>query len=155
MEFHDYITMRFSEDILNLSQIIVPDVRSNQWTRSWKKYFIELVYLRGYVMLYPNFPQQISFSTNHLEVGSHVKIRSMEKRESFSVPLMKLGGGTGAREVDLLDLPNETLPDWTSLPVLNLTGVPTTLDLLEEAGMHKYFELGLCGDLSDSGESKC
>ncbi|KAJ3923059.1 hypothetical protein F5877DRAFT_63555 [Lentinula edodes] len=155
MEFHDYITMRFSEDILNLSQIIVPDVRSNQWTRSWKKYFIELVYLRGYVMLYPNFPQQISFSTNHLEVGSHVKIRSMEKRESFSVPLMKLGGGTAAREVDLLDLPNKTLPDWTSLPVLNLTGVPTTLDALAEAGVRKYFELGLCGDLSDSGESKC
>ncbi|KAJ3825885.1 hypothetical protein F5880DRAFT_175287 [Lentinula raphanica] len=149
MEFHDFLAMRFSEDALNLTQVIVPNVRSNQWTRSWKKYFIELVYLRGYVMLYPNYPQHVSLSTNHLEVGSHVKIRSMEKRESFSVPLMKLGDGTGAREVDLLDLPNRSLPPWTSLPVFNLTGVPTTLDLLKETGMLRYLELGFCSDAVD------
>ncbi|KAJ3731790.1 glycosyltransferase 2 [Lentinula guzmanii] len=151
MEFHDFLALRFSEDVFNLSQIIVPNVRSNQWTRSWKKYFIELVYLRGYVMLYPNFPQHVSLSTNHLEVGSHVKIRSMEKRESFSVPLMKLGDAAGAREVDLLDLPNRSLPPLASLPVLNLTGVPTTLDMLKETGMLRYLELGLCGDFAVSG----
>ncbi|KAJ4473766.1 hypothetical protein J3R30DRAFT_724891 [Lentinula aciculospora] len=155
MEFHDYLALRFSENVFNLSQTIVPNVRSNQWTRSWKKYFIELVYLRGYVMLYPNFPQQVSLSTNHLEVGSHVKIRSMEKRESFSVPLMKLGRASGAREVDLLDLPNGCLPHWKSLPVLNLTGVPTTLDALREIGTLRFLELGLCGDLNDLGGWEC
>ncbi|KAF9078066.1 hypothetical protein BDP27DRAFT_1253079 [Rhodocollybia butyracea] len=138
-EFHGYLAIRFAEDGLNLSQIIVPDVRSNQWTKSWKKYFIELVYLRGYVMLYPNFPQYVSLSTNHLEVGSHVKIRSKEKRESFSVPLMK-------EEAGLLDLPSGSLPNWTSLPVLNITGTPTTLNTLFEIGVARCSELGLYVD---------
>ncbi|KAF5388729.1 hypothetical protein D9757_004850 [Collybiopsis confluens] len=139
-EFHDYLTMRFSESAFELAQVVVPNVRSNQWTRSWKKYFIELVYLRGYVMLYPNFPEYVSLSTNHLEVGSHVKVRSKEKREMFSVPLMKLGD-----EVDLLNLPDRSLPKWSLLPVLNLTGVPTTLGKLVEFGMSRYSALGLCG----------
>ncbi|KIK60310.1 hypothetical protein GYMLUDRAFT_225825 [Collybiopsis luxurians FD-317 M1] len=138
-EFHDYLAMRFTESAFNLTQIVVPNVRSNQWTRSWKKYFIELVYLRGYVMLYPNFPEYVSLSTNHLEVGSHVKIRSKEKMESFSVPLMKLRD-----RVDLLDLPDRSLPRWISLPVLNLTGFPTTLDRLFKIGISRHLQLGLC-----------
>jgi hypothetical protein len=50
-EFHDYLVVRMSELTHDISEIIVPEVRSNSWRRSWKKYFIELVYLRGYVML--------------------------------------------------------------------------------------------------------
>lgn len=154
MEFHEYLAARFSEDVFNLTQTVVPDVRSNQWKMSWKKYFIELVYLRGYVMLYPNFPQYASLSTNHLEVGSHVKIRSKEKRESFSVPLMKLRSATGGREVELLDLPNRSLPDWTLLPVLNLTGAPVTLDKLYEIGTFRQTELGLLGDGTGDGRGE-
>lgn len=151
MEFHDYLTTRFSEEVFNLTQVVVPNVRSNQWKMSWKKYFIELVYLRGYVMLYPNFPQYVSLSTNHLEVGSHVKIRSKEKRESFSVPLMKLTGGSDGRGVALLDLPRGSLPDWTSLPILNLTGAPVTLHMLYETGMVRQVELGLHGGSARDG----
>ena len=42
---------------------------TNGWKTSWKKFLIELSYLEGYVVLYPNFPNQSSFSTNHLEPG--------------------------------------------------------------------------------------
>ncbi|KAG6831103.1 hypothetical protein H0H92_012780 [Tricholoma furcatifolium] len=132
-EFHTYLSLRLSESVLPLSQPIVPNVRSNKWTRSWKKYFIELVYLRGYVMLYPNYPDYVSLSTNHLEVGSHVKLkdRTLEKQQQFIVPLMQT---TNCSAVGILDLPGRTLPSWDSLPVLNLTGKVTTLESLAETG---------------------
>ncbi|KAJ7043442.1 hypothetical protein C8F04DRAFT_718749 [Mycena alexandri] len=123
-EFHAYLAERLSELTMELERVVVPDVRSNHWTKSWKKYFIELVYLRGYVMLYPNYPDFLSFSTNHLEVGSHVKDRPKEKLEVFRRPLMDLS----VSEQLLLDLPGETLPRWDVLPVLNLTGVLTSLE---------------------------
>lgn len=50
-EFHQYLSLRLSEHSIDISTTIVPDVRSNRWPRSWKKYFIEMVYLRGYLML--------------------------------------------------------------------------------------------------------
>ncbi|PBK99289.1 hypothetical protein ARMGADRAFT_1124743 [Armillaria gallica] len=129
-EFHDYLSVRFSEISLKIDATVVPEVRSNQWRKSWKKYFIELVYLRGYVMLYPNFADFVSLSTNHLEVGSHVKVRSKEKQDLFLLPLMQ--GGTDS--FALLDLPEKTLPEWRSLPVLNLTGSIATLESVVAVG---------------------
>lgn len=54
------------------SDVVIPKSRSNVWRQSWKKFFIELVYRHGLVMLYPNFKNQSSFSTNHLEAGTHI-----------------------------------------------------------------------------------
>ncbi|SJL03585.1 uncharacterized protein ARMOST_06942 [Armillaria ostoyae] len=129
-EFHDYLSVRFSEISLKIDATVVPEVRSNQWRKSWKKYFIELVYLRGYVMFYPNFADFVSLSTNHLEVGSHVKDRSKEKQDLFLLPLMQ--GGTDS--FALLDLPEKTLPEWHSLPVLNLTGSIASLESVVAVG---------------------
>ncbi|CAK5267615.1 unnamed protein product [Mycena citricolor] len=129
-EFHGYLAERFSQAKMDINQPVVPGVRSNTWTRSWKKYFIEMVYLRGYVMLYPNFASFMSLSTNHLEVGSHVKDRSKEKQRMFSMPL--IGADESWR---LLDLPGERLPAWNTLPVLNLTGSLTTLEHLASVSM--------------------
>ncbi|KAJ7077905.1 hypothetical protein B0H15DRAFT_789368 [Mycena belliarum] len=128
-EFHDYLAGRLSEATVDIGQVVVPNVRSNNWTKSWKKYFIEMVYLRGYVMLYPNYAEFTSLSTNHLEVGSHVKERPKEKREVFRLPLMPLG-----ESQQLLDLPGGRLPDWGVLPVLNLTGGLTSLERIIEVG---------------------
>ncbi|TFY78940.1 hypothetical protein EWM64_g5070 [Hericium alpestre] len=127
-EFHSYLSLRLSEHALPLNQDIIPDVRSNKWTRSWKKYFIELVYLRGYVMLYPNYANFLSLSTNHLEIGSHVKRLPRDiydkKKALFTVPLMQLPEDISASlpETGLLDLPESRLPSWSSLPVLDLHG---------------------------------
>jgi len=143
-EFHAYLSIRLSEFSLKLDQIIVANVRSNKWTKSWKKYFIELVYLRGYVMLYPNYADFISLSTNHLEVGSHVKVRTKEKQELFIVPLMQLTSAPLPPTPGLLDLPDKTLPDWNALPVLNLTGSLTTLEALVEEGQARRTELTGC-----------
>ncbi|KAJ6581330.1 hypothetical protein B0H19DRAFT_1114751 [Mycena capillaripes] len=128
-EFHAYLAARLSEMTMEIERIVVPDVRSNHWTKSWKKYFIEMVYLQGYVMLYPNYAGFMSLSTNHLEVGSHVKDRPKEKQEMFRLPLMQLGAS-----VQLLELPGGRLPQWDALPVLNLTGFISSLEsiLLEK-----------------------
>jgi hypothetical protein len=139
-EFHAYLSLRLSEYSMRINEIVVPNVRSNNWTKSWKKYFIELAYLRGYVMLYPNYRDFISLSTNHLEVGSHVKSRTKEKQESFIVPLMQLSSPTSG----LLELPDNTLPAWDSLPVLNLTGYLATLESLAEMGRLRRTELTGC-----------
>ncbi|RDB20811.1 hypothetical protein Hypma_011994 [Hypsizygus marmoreus] len=141
-EFHIYLALRLSEHSMKINQVVVPGVRSNRWTKSWKKYFIELVYLRGYVMLYPNYPDFISLSTNHLEVGSHVKVRTKEKEELFLVPLMELSSSRNV--VGLLDLPGSTLPPWDALPVLNLTGCLTTLETLASQGRSRRTDLTGC-----------
>lgn len=144
-EFHDYLAIRLSEFSMKIGQIVVPGVRSNNWTKSWKKYFIELVYLRGYVMLYPNYPDFVSLSTNHLEVGSHVKVRTVEKQEQFILPLMELPVQSSLSPiVELLDLPDNTLPRWNELPVLNLTGSLTTLASLATVGFARRIELTGC-----------
>ncbi|KAF9462974.1 hypothetical protein BDZ94DRAFT_1165033 [Collybia nuda] len=143
-EFHAYLSFRLSEHSMKFNQDIVPGVRSNRWTKSWKKYFIEMVYLRGYVMLYPNYENFLSLSTNHLEVGSHVKVRTREKRDLFVLPLMQLPISISLPVPSLLDLPYRTLPAWNALPVLNLTGSLTTLNVLTSAGALRRRELTGC-----------
>ncbi|KIY43720.1 hypothetical protein FISHEDRAFT_52978 [Fistulina hepatica ATCC 64428] len=139
-EFHNYLAFRLSEYVFSIEQNIVPDLRSNRWLRSWKKYFIEFVYLRGYVMLYPNYADFVSLSTNHLEVGSHVRATSMEKRDLFVLPLMVRDGER------LLELPNHCLPGWDSLPTLNLTGALVSSDDIVRIGRERRLQLTGCRD---------
>lgn len=146
-EFHDYLAVRLASTVLAIEDEVVPAVRSNHWAKSWKKFFIELVYLRGYVMLYPNYEDFISLSTNHLEVGSHVKVRSAEKQDLFLLPLMQLDKPRESSR--LLDLPHGSLPPLAVLPILNLTGHITSLDALVMQGFARRAELFNCGTSPD------
>ncbi len=125
-------------------------MRSNRWTRSWKKYFIELVYLRGYVMLYPNYAEFASLSTNHLEAGSHVKDMPAEaharKKKLFTVPLMSLppASSTGETRTGLLELPDARLPGWDDLPVLDLLGTIVDEETLARRGRERRTKLTGC-----------
>lgn len=144
-EFHAYLALRLSELALPISEPLVPAIRSNKWPRSWKKYFIELVYLRGYSMLYPNFPDFESLSTNHLEKGTHVKTARVDdkKKALFEVPLLdgdaslvdSLPGGPG----------HERLPSWDALPTLDLWGALASERELVERGWQTTRMLGTCG----------
>ncbi|KAI0343255.1 hypothetical protein BDW22DRAFT_1317164, partial [Trametopsis cervina] len=163
-EFHNYLAVRLSQTHPNLplDKIVAPGLRSNKWTRSWKKYFIELVYMRGYVMLYPNFRDYISLSTNHLEVGSHVKEMSPKayerKKELYLLPLMQRPPTDTPAEnddltqrkpttpaaTDLMDLPEGRLPSWTQLPVLDLLGLFATATSIQQRGIARREELFEC-----------
>lgn len=77
---------------------LTPQSRSNEWFSSWKRILIELMLFRGWYLMYPSFPAQVSFSTNYFERGIHSvaeglpapvpnEIRKQGDRR-FTVPLM-------------------------------------------------------------------
>ncbi|KAL5531513.1 hypothetical protein ACEPAG_4390 [Sanghuangporus baumii] len=158
-EFHAYLMVRFSEAWLPLRDFVVPHVRSNRWAKSWKRFFIELAYLRGYVMLYPNYDDFVSLSTNHLEVGSHVKQqpRSIyeQKKSLFTLPLMMPSEGSDdSQRTGLLDLPEETLPQWSELPLLDLLGTISSETEIQTRGTERQKKLVGCTTIGSLGEHR-
>ena len=75
----------------------------------------ELNFARGYVMLYPNFVNQVSFSTNHFELGEHVHFES-SKSNPLTVPVFG--------EAD------DWLKQWSGDPFLNIER--RVLDIMAE-----------------------
>ncbi|GAA98239.1 glycosyltransferase family 64 protein [Mixia osmundae IAM 14324] len=80
---------------------IAPDMLTNRWPyqASWKKTFYRfLIESRGY-LLFNNLPGELSFSTNHVEVGTNDKPHNAYAHKlieaKFTVPLLQ----------DLQDLP--------------------------------------------------
>lgn len=142
-EFHEYVTARLV-DLENGARlnISVPESRSNRWKNSWKRYFIEMIYLRGYTMLYPNFQNFTSFSTNHLEFGTHVK-HERKAIEQFLVPLMET-------DSILQELPRHRLPSWQELPVLDLWAKLSSNDQLIERGKQLHSVISACPRRDDS-----
>ncbi|MBA0737357.1 hypothetical protein Gogos_010826 [Gossypium gossypioides] len=127
-EFYVYMNMRFTEDAKS-NPVQIPKSRTNGWQASWKKFLIDMMYLRGYVSLYPNFPNQASFSTNHMEPGAHISAKDNVVRHDkadFEVPLLK----EDFRPL----LPNGKMPPASKLPSLNLFNQPVSLKGLKAAG---------------------
>ncbi|KAA3456637.1 Glycosyltransferase family protein 2 [Gossypium australe] len=127
-EFYVYMNMRFTEDA-KANPVQIPKSRTNGWQASWKKFLIDMMYLRGYVSLYPNFPNQSSFSTNHMEPGAHISAKDNVVRHDktdFEVPLLM----EDFRPL----LPNAKLPAASKLPSLNLFNQPVSLKGLKMAG---------------------
>ena len=87
--FRDYLLHRMAQG--PAVQVKIPGSVVDGWKGSWKKYLIELMYRRAQWMLYPNFRNQSSFSTNHLEAGEHIgaKANSLDHAPAdFTVPLL-------------------------------------------------------------------
>lgn len=154
--------VRFSEAWLPVSRHVVPHVRSNRWAKSWKRFFIELVFLRGYVMLYPNYDDFVSLSTNHLEIGSHVKEqpRSVydQKKALFTLPLMVPPSSAvnpdQVMNTGLLNIPKESLPLWSDLPVLDLHGALSSSAEIWSRGQERQQELAECTTVAVQGPSR-
>jgi hypothetical protein len=66
LQFLKYLKFRSS----NTTDLQLP-LRSNNWAQSWKRFLIEYMYAKGYFLLYPNYENQSSFSTNYYEQGVH------------------------------------------------------------------------------------
>jgi hypothetical protein len=136
-EFHDYITARLLDQSgKNLQDIQVPGSQSNYWEQSWRRYFIELIYLRGYVMLYPNFENYTSFSTNHLEYNS-LPGTDQDALEETQVPMMTI-------DTIMDELSNAELPDWRYLPVFDAFGTPSFMQRLQEKGRILHLNVSAC-----------
>lgn len=127
-EFYVDMNMRFTEDAKQ-NPVQIPKSRTNGWQASWKKFLIDMLYLRGYVSLYPNFPNQQSFSTNHMEPRAHISTKDnvvKHNKADFEVPLL--------REDFRQFLPAGKMPPASKLPVLNLFDQATSLKGLKSAG---------------------
>ncbi|CAO3612525.1 unnamed protein product [Mucor hiemalis] len=118
-EFHDYITARVADiNGFSMQDVVVPELRSNEWVKSWRRYFEELIYMRSYVMLYPNFEgNDSSLSTVHIELKKKTMREQFANALSiYNVPLM---------EQD--EISNLKSPDFENLPVLIFgANYPTT-----------------------------
>jgi hypothetical protein len=91
-EFHDYMTARLADrsgyDMQ--TSIDIQGLRSSQWTQSWRRYFEELIYLRGYVMVYPHFDDHVGLSTSHMELRTKAMREEFAQAISlFETPLME------------------------------------------------------------------
>ncbi|CAG8806950.1 4482_t:CDS:1, partial [Gigaspora rosea] len=137
-EFHYYITARLKDvDGPNLQEVNVPNSRSNRWHNSWKRFFIELIYLRGYVMLYPNYKNFVSLSTNHHEEGVHVHLKNGKPRKGFLLPLME-------KDIISEGLPGGVLPDYRNLPIMDLFGRVVSLKKIVDRGHDLHNKISLC-----------
>jgi hypothetical protein len=144
---------RFTDD-LTRSPVRIPGSRTNGWRSSWKKFLADMMYLRGYVVLYPNFPNQASFSTNHMEPGAHIGAADnavVHRREDFEVPLIRPPRASNSSDGRVMSsfssmLPDGRLPPLHRLPVLDLFHQPSSLKGLKAAGSRLRQDVLACGD---------
>ncbi|WCJ41006.1 glycosyltransferase family protein 2 [Euphorbia peplus] len=142
-EFYVYMNMRFTEDAKS-NPVQIPKSRTNGWQASWKKFLIDMMYLRGYVSLYPNFPNQSSFSTNHMEPGAHISAKDnvvKHDKRDFEVPLLK--------EHFTNFLPNGKLPPASRLPSINLFNQAVSLKGLKSAGAKLGQDVLRCDNVTE------
>lgn len=122
MRFHTYMSHRLLQ---NSSFYTVPGSRTNGWTKSWKKFYIEFAHANGLFMVYPNFPNQTSFSTNHLESGVHIhETNSAYTAANYTVPLHSRGFRPHNRDLPhtpVLDVMNKQLATNVSMGLPPLT----------------------------------
>lgn len=146
--FLQYYNWRWNqtEEALHAS---VPDSATRYWIRSWKKYLVELMYMRGMAMIHPNMPNQLSFSTHHREPGEHTEAKPQEHLvedlgtlvlDYFTVPLVKeidvdvyrkmIGEMKPLQEMPVINFHHEGVRDIWSLSQLGVF----TVDLMERYG---------------------
>lgn len=120
-EYRKYHAWRASAGLPSLHKVIPEGgVWIHNWERSWKKSLIELMYIRGYYMVYPNLPGQHAFSLHHREKGEHTAAEGEEPMvdglgdlylDYFTVPL--------ASDRAVINRLFATMPPLTELPVVN------------------------------------
>lgn len=107
---------------LALMESVVPDSYINQWLRSWKKSLIELSYIRGYYMIYPNLPGQHGFSIHHREPGEHTSLTGqpltpeVDRMDDLYLDYFTIPLATNERDVNRL---YATMKPLGELPAVN------------------------------------
>jgi hypothetical protein len=88
-EFQKYFLIRS----LNPKSLVIGNVRSNDWEKSWKKFMIEFNFLKNRFLMYPSLGKW-SFATNYFQPGVHTNhdltdIDVLKKYDyRFTVPLL-------------------------------------------------------------------
>lgn len=136
-EFHDYITARLTDQAIVkrgsgnkhlFKDSLLTVSKTNRWINSWRKYFDEMIYMRGYVMLYPSIHS--SYSTLYLNLNKKQKAMYPSVDKLYNVPLSRT-------------LPT-SLPDVQDLPVLDLHGKSSDINTLISKGLKLQRKFSAC-----------
>lgn len=90
-EFLTYYRKSRSNSVVEHKKVI-PESCVFNWGNSWKKYLMEMMVRKGYVMLYPSLKNQASFSVHHREEGEHtglIKQLNITSVDYFIVPFAR------------------------------------------------------------------
>eukprot|EP00908_Phaeocystis_cordata_P024188 Transcript_6660.p1 GENE.Transcript_6660~~Transcript_6660.p1 ORF type:complete len:1184 (-),score=466.87 Transcript_6660:386-3937(-) len=117
----------------------IPDVSSNTWRNSWRKHMVEYMYANGYVMAYPNLPDNRGYATSMFLDGARDAADTLSRLALTQT------------SVSVLDDPRPTIHDeriaplskrllafepvWRQWPVLDLHMRPSSLNKLAAAGI--------------------
>lgn len=147
-EFLAYYSWR-EKNLIDLD--IIPLSSVNKWERSWKRFLIELIYMKGYVMIYPNLPRQHSFSTHHREPGEHTRAEAEDNLvddlgtqilDYFTVPLV--------REKFMIDKLFADMQPLQHLPIINFHHkLADNFQELKQFGLYTLEALSLSNLLED------
>ncbi|KAK4509332.1 uncharacterized protein ATC70_007683 [Mucor velutinosus] len=144
-EFHDYITARLTDQAIVkrgsgnkhlFKDSLLTVSKTNRWINSWRKYFDEMIYMRGYVMLYPS--SQSSYSTLHINWNKKQKAMYPSVDSLYNVPL--------SRTLPAL------LPDAQDLPVLDLHGKSSDIATLISKGRTLQRKFSACEPRNDTSQ---
>lgn len=121
---------------------------SKEVAESWSTPLITLIRARGYAMLYPSFPRD-ALAIFHTEQPSYTR-----SKHGFEKTLMN-------KNNLLHDLPDEDLPTYNKIPLLDWWGQPTLWDKLELDAIQYRRAISFCPDASvpeynfDAGDLFC
>eukprot|EP00904_Undaria_pinnatifida_P003778 jgi/Undpi1/13400/HiC_scaffold_8.g03059.m1 len=84
------VWMRLHAEILKDEYKEIPGVLVNGWSGSWKKFLFSMMYHNDWYLLYPGYPEERSFATNHMEIGVHIGSGSVKHDpKDYVVPLFE------------------------------------------------------------------
>ena len=119
---------------LQPKEIEIPGLRSNVWPYSWKKHLIEFMYANGFVMAYPNLPQEAGYATSRCLEGVHTGSSATNPRIAPLVESLTLDDD----DPDMRHIKERpavrfglAVNEW---PVLDMAMAPTSLRLLSRMG---------------------
>ncbi|ORX44430.1 hypothetical protein DM01DRAFT_1386865 [Hesseltinella vesiculosa] len=147
-EFHHYVTARYADIHKKQLQLIeIPDARSANWTNSWRRYLDELIYLRGYVFLYPNLRGgQDSFSSQYLDLHvDHVASLGDDTAHEENTNISTIKSLFQVPLIREKDMPTALLtPSVEHLSVLDMWANPSTYAQLHETALAFQSKVSAC-----------
>ena len=108
--------------------LYIPRCNCNRWNENWKRFLLEFMYVRGYVMIYPNYPPQDKcYATKLSKKSDRSDLKhSIMKRNGYSCRLSK--------DYMLLRHNHSMIPLLQDLNVFNIYSEKSSLLLLSYYG---------------------
>ena len=100
----------------------LPNSRSNNWVKSWKRYMVEFAYGQGAYMLYPRIGNSSGFATSTFMQGEHVPNGGYHNPRVAPLAV--------AEDIDL----GSALPPYKDLPLVDMHGNDITRRALARRG---------------------